>query len=98
MKLKKLYKKIGNHTSEIIFGVLAGSGLIFIASVLATLITIIIPSLQSYITILYIIFYLIFLIPTSIYYSKGWFRIFYLISALFLLLNYIYTKIFGVIA
>ena len=97
MKFKKLYNKIEDNTSEIIFGILAGSGLIFIVIALAIFITIIIPGLQSYITILYTILYLIILLPTSIYYARGWFRVIYLISALVLLLAYIYTKIFGVI-
>ena len=98
MKIRKLYKKIENHQPEIMFGILSGCGLMFIVSALLIFAIMIVPALQSYITILYIILYLVILIPTSIYYTKGWFRIIYLASALILLLTYIYTKIFGVVS
>lgn len=93
----KLLDKITKHTSDIILGILSGSGLMFIIVGLTALITLLIPVLQPYFIIIYVIFYLFILISTSLLFTKGWFRIFYLTSALILLLTYVYTKIFGAI-
>lgn len=97
MKTRKLSNKITEHPSDIIFehtfdiifGILSGSGLMFVVNVLITLITFIVPILQQYFTILYSILYLIILIPTSIFFSKGWFRVVYLITSLVLLFIYV---------
>ncbi len=95
MTNKKIINKIESHTSEIIFGILAGSGLIFIINTLLVSLILIIPTLQLYTTILYVALYLIILLPTSTYYAKGWFKAVYLTAALILLLVYIYAKVFG---
>ena len=98
MEIKKLLDTITEHTSDIIFGILSGAGLMFIVSAIITFVAISIPVLQAYFTILYILLYLFILISTSILYTKGWFRTIYLTSALILLLTYIYTKVFGVMS
>ena len=95
MKLRKIYNEITNHTSDIIFGILSGSGLIFITGAIIALTRIVFPTLNSYSTILYIAFYLFILLSTSIYFSRGWFRIIYLISASILLITQISIQIFG---
>lgn len=95
MKIKKLFGTITEHISDIIFGILSGTGLIVIVSSIITMITIIIPALQSYFVILYLLLYMFILISTTILYTGGLFKIIYLISSLILSLTYIYTKIFG---
>ena len=97
-KRKKIFKIIVEHSSDIIFGILAGVGLVFIASALITLMAIYFPILQSYFTILYVVLYLFILISTSILFAKGWFKIIYLVSSLILSSVYVYTEIFGVIS
>jgi len=85
-RIRKFYNKIGDHGSEIIFGILSGLGLTFAVSALITALTMIVSILQNYFTILYILLYLVILVPTCIFYSKGWFRAVYLVSSLILLL------------
>ena len=97
MEIRKAINKMTEHTHDIIFGILSGCGLMFLTSAIIISIMIIIPALQFYITILYIILYLTLLIPTSIYYTRGWFRIIYLTSALILLLAFIYAKLSGAV-
>ena len=94
-EMKKLFDKITDHTSEILFGILSGTGLVLITIALITFITRIIPALQSYFLIMYTILYLFILISTSILYAKGWFKVIYLVSSLILSFVYIYTEIFG---
>lgn len=93
----RLFDKIAEHYSDMIFGILSGSGLFFIVNALSILITIIIPSLIAFYFIIFIVLYLFILISTSILYTRGWFRIIYLTSALILLATYIYMRIFGAI-
>ena len=95
MKIKKLFDAITEHTSDIIFGILSGSGLVLITILITTFITIYLPILHSYFTIIYLTYYLFILISTSILYAKGWFRVIYLTSSLILSSVYVYTKIFG---
>ncbi|MBU2503791.1 MAG: hypothetical protein KJ879_01940 [Nanoarchaeota archaeon] len=97
MNIIKQIDKIEGHTSDIIFGILAGSGLLFIVSAIIKLATIIFPALEAYFSLMYIALFLFLLIPTSIYYARGWFRVTYLASALILLLTYVYTMITGTI-
>ena len=93
--MKTLIDKITEHTHDMIFGILSGAGLFLLTGLIAATIESV-PKLQPYFLILYSIFFIIILIPTAMSYTKGWFRIFYLSSALILLLTYIYTKVFGV--
>ena len=94
-KKNKLSDKITEHTSDVIFGILSGSGLMFITSAIITIITLIAPLLQPYFIIMYAALYLFILVSTSILYAKGWFRTIYIISASILLLAYIYSIISG---
>ncbi len=94
-KKKNLSDKITEHTSDIIFGILSGSGLFLLISGIITMIILILPILQSYSLIIYISLYLFVLISTSVYFTKGWFRIIYLTCASIWLLVYIQVKIFG---
>jgi hypothetical protein len=96
-KISKLLGNITDHTSDIIFGILSGTGLMFIISAIINVIVIILPSLKHYFLIMYASLYLFVLILTAILYTKGWFRTIYLTSALILLLTYIYIEIFGAI-
>lgn len=95
MEIKKLLDTITEHTFDIIFGILSGSGLAFLVGAMVTWIIIYIPNLQAYLTLMYVALYLFILISTSLSFTKGWFRVIYLISALILLFAYIYTKTFG---
>lgn len=95
-EIKKLLDKIIDHTSDIIFGILSGTGLMFIISAIINVIVMILPSLKHYFLIMYASLYLFVLISTAVLYTKGWFRTIYLTSALILLLTYIYIEIFGV--
>ena len=95
-EIKKLLDKIIDHTSDIIFGILSGTGLMFIISAIINVIVMILPSLKHYFLIMYAFLYLFVLISTAILYTKEWFRTIYLTSALILLLTYIYIEIFGV--
>lgn len=95
-KISKLFDKIINHASDIIFGILSGAGLMFIISAIINIIVILLPNLKSYFPLMYSILYLFVLISTTILYTKGWFKTIYLTSASILLLTYIYTKLFGV--
>lgn len=90
-KKTKLLDRIIEHTSDIIFGILSGVGLVLITSAIIMLL----PISQSYFIIMYLCLYFFILIATSILYAKGWFRIIYLISSLVLSSVYIYTIIFG---
>ena len=94
MKKNKRADKILNHAPDIIFGILAGSGLMFVVNGLISSVVILISSLQSYFLIMYTLLYLAIFISTSILYAKGWFRIFYIISGSILLLASIYAQIF----
>jgi hypothetical protein len=87
-------KKWEKHIPDVIFGVLSGSGLFFITSVLLSLVVSLIPTLQNYSTAIYILLYLVLLVPSSVFYSKGLFRIVYLTSSLILLIAFIYAIIF----
>ena len=67
----KFFNTIIKHTSDIIFGILAGSGLMFIVSAIITMITIYLPALQDYFAIMSITLYLFILITTSVLYAKA---------------------------
>jgi hypothetical protein len=90
----KISNKITSHTFDIIFGILAGSGLHFIINAITIVLILIAPILQVYSTIIYIVLYLFVLISTSILYTKKWFRLIYLTSASILLIVYIFNKLF----
>jgi len=87
-------KKWEKYIPDVIFGVLSGSGLFFITSMLLSLLVSFIPVLQNYSTAIYILLYFVLLIPSSVFYSKGLFRVVYLTSSLILLLAFIYAIIF----
>ena len=95
--MKKYFDKIIKHTFDIIFGILAGSGLMFLIDGAFKFTSKIISISQPYFTILYVVLYLFVLIPTSTLYTKGWFKKIYLTSALILLFTDIYTRIWGAI-
>jgi hypothetical protein len=87
-------RKWEKHIPDVIFGILSGSGLFFIVSMLFSLAISFVPILQNSSIAVYILLYLVLLVPTSVFYSKGLFRIIYLTSSLILLLAFIYAVIF----
>ncbi len=95
--IKIIDDKIINHDFEIIFGILAGTGLVSIVGSLITLTVELIPQLENYFVLMYSIIYFFILIFTTLIYTKGWFRITYLTSSLILSLTGIYVKLFGTI-
>ena len=95
-KTSKLLDRIINHTSDIIFGILSGVGLVIVTGAALIIATRLLPILQPYFIIIYLFLYLFILIATSIFYAKGWFRIIYIVSSLILSSVYVYTLIFGV--
>lgn len=85
------------YSKDIIFGILAGMGLVFASNSLTAIILEYMSNLQQYLIIIYAVIYLVLLIPTFMMVAKGWFRIIYLISSLILSFIYLYGKISGVI-
>jgi len=94
-KINKLLDKIIDHTSDIVFGIFSGVGLVFLTATLTKFITILLLTLQSYFVIIYICLYVFILLSTSISFAKGWFRVIYAASSLILSFSYVYTIIFG---
>ena len=92
-------KKREEHASDIIFGILCGSGLFLIVAAGVSLIIRLIPILDSYFLAIFVFLYFFLLVSTSFLASRGWFRITYITTALLLLLRYIliYTEILKVI-
>ena len=95
-KLATLFDKITEeYDSKIIFGILSGVGLAMLMYALAILITTIFSILQPYTLIIYLILYLFPLIFITRFYTKGLFRIIFLISSLIIAAATFYGKIFG---
>jgi len=81
------------HAHDIMFGILSGTGLTVLVSALITLVAIIIPLFYPYYSIAWIALFVFILLFTSLWYSKGWFRIVYLTISLIWLLTYIYLNL-----
>ena len=95
-KIKLMNKIMRHHDLEIMFGILSGAGLVFLMTSLAKALTILLPKLEQYSFVVYIMLFFVTFIPILIVYTrKGWFRTFYLITALFLFAAQIYGEIFG---
>ena len=85
----KFINKISRESSNIIFGILCGSGLVVVSYAFADLITKLISYSKSYFLIIFIIFYLILLTATLKLSKKGWFSLTYVIVSILFVLRYI---------
>lgn len=94
INLKKLYKKMEAHQNGILFGILSGIGIVGISTILTNLLIFLIPKLNSYSLILYVIISIFMIYATSLY-AEGWFKKVHVISSLALTLSYIYYRLSG---
>jgi len=93
MKKRNILDKIAEKSHDIVFGMLSGTGLFFLVMIATSWVIYFLPNLEKHFLIIYIALHLFILIGTAKMYTKGLFRVIYVVLSLILLFVYIYTKL-----
>lgn len=89
--MKEFFKKAYENVSNILFGILSGSGLIFWIGLTSLAILDIFSILQDYSIYVFGVVFLLFFIPSLMINLKKWFKVTYITSSLILFI-YLFVR------